>query len=164
MTQPTQMHDIFSQFTGKGVEALSLWAELNQTVVRQLVAFSAGTAKEGLRLYTEIQLAAVDALKDGQTFLLRRQADFQDAARDPIGVYQRSVVEWVEGTQRTFKLFESTAQAVTRSAERVQQTAEHTARDIQAGFAHWSDEIRSLYAGSPQPREARVRGQKAEAA
>lgn len=164
MTNPMQANELFSQFTGKGVETLSLWAELNQTVLRELVDFSAGTAKESMKLYAELQTAAVEAFRDGQTFLLRRQMDLQDAARDPVAAYQRSVVDWVEGTQRAFKLFEGAAQAFARSSERVQSAAEQTTKDIQAGFTRWGDELRSTFTAPPQQRESRGRGPKAEAA
>jgi hypothetical protein len=135
MTSAMQMNDAFSQFTSKNLDALSLWAELNQTVLREFVGFSAGMATEGVRLYAEIQVAAIEALKDG----------------------------WIDGTQRTFRLFGGAAQAVSRSTERVQTSAEQTARDVQAGFAHWSEALSSLYGSSPQ-QPPRPRAQKAEAA
>ena len=53
--------------------------------------------------------------------------------------------ESTEGAQRAFKLFEGNAQAVARSAERLQVSAEHAGKEIQATFAHLSDRVKSLY-------------------
>lgn len=148
MTNPTQGHEFFSQITGKTVEAFSLWADANQKVLRELVDLSASTAKEGVRLYAELQSAAVETLKDGQTFLLRRQTDMQDATKDPFACYQKNVLESVEGAQKAFKLFEGNAQAMTRSAERMQVTSEQAAKEIQATFAQLAGKVKSFYSAA----------------
>jgi hypothetical protein len=51
----------------------------------------------------------------------------------------------VESTQKTFKLCEDTAAAMTRSAERLQATAEQTGKEIQATFAQLAGKMKSLY-------------------
>lgn len=130
MTNATQANELMSQFTGRAVEAFSLWADANQTILRELVDLSASTAKEGVRLYAEIQSSAVEAVKEGQSYLLRRQG----------------TLESVESTQQTFKRFEDTAAAMTRSAERLQATAEQTGREIQATVAQLAGKMKSLYA------------------
>ena len=63
---PMQFSETFSRTTGKTVEMFSLWADANQRVLRELVDLSAVTAKEGVRLYAEMQSAAVEAVKEGQ--------------------------------------------------------------------------------------------------
>ena len=145
MTSPTQVNDFFTQITAKSVEVFSIWVDANQKVLRELVDLSASTAKEGVRLYAEIQSSAVEAVKDGQAFLLRRQGDMQITPKDPLACYQTNVLESVEGAQKTFKLLEGNAQAMTRSAERLQVTAEQAAKEIQATFAQLSGKVKSLY-------------------
>ncbi len=103
-----------SQLTGRTVEARWLGADANQKVLRELVDLSAITAREGVRLYAEIQSSAVEAMKEGQAYMLRRPGDRQEAPRDPLSVYQKGVLESVEGAQKTFRLFEATAQAMSR--------------------------------------------------
>ena len=105
----------------------------------------ANTAKEGVRLYAEMQSSAVEMLRDGQSFVQRRQTDLRDAPRDPLGCYQQNVVESVESAQRAFKLFEGNAQAMTRSAERLQVSAEQAAKEIQAAFVQLTGKVKSLY-------------------
>jgi len=132
-TNPTQPrpepNDLMAQLTGRAVEAFSLWADANQKLLRELVDLSAGTAKEGVRLYAEIQSSAVEAVKEGQALVLQ-------------GYDAR---ESVESAQRTLKLFEGTAQAVSRSAERLKVTAEHARREIQATFTQLAGKVQSLY-------------------
>ncbi len=145
MTTTMQGNEMFAHATGRAVEALSMVAEANQKILRDLVDLSASTAKEGVRLYAELQSSAVEALKEGQDYLLRRQAEIQDAPRDPFAFYQKGVLESVEGAQKTFKIFEANAQAMTRSAERLQATAEQTGKEIQATFAQVAGKVKSIY-------------------
>jgi hypothetical protein len=145
MTTATQPNELFSQATGKTVEVFSLWADANQKILRELVDLSASTAKEGVRLYAEMQSSAVEAVKDGQAFLLRRQGEVQEAPKDPLAFYQKNVLDSVEAAQKAFKLFEGNAQAMTRSAERLQVTAEQAGKEIQATFAQLAGKVKSLY-------------------
>jgi nucleoid-associated protein YgaU len=145
MTTTMQGNEVFAHITGRAVEAFSMVAEANQKILRDLVDLSASTAKEGVRLYAELQSSAVEALKEGQDYLLSRQSEIQDAPRDPFAFYQKGVLQSVEGAQKAFKIIESNAQAMTRSAERLQATAEQTGKEIQATFAQVSGRVKSLY-------------------
>ena len=145
MTNPMPMNDLMSQVAGRTAEAFSLWADANQKILRELVDLSASTAKEGVRLYAEIQSSAVEAVKEGQSFLRRRQDELADAPRDPVSFYQKGVLESVEGAQKAFQLFEGTAQTMTRSAERLQVSAEQTGKEIQATFAQLAGKVKALY-------------------
>ena len=144
MTTTMQGSEMFSQMTGRAVEAFSMLAEANQKILRDLVDLSASTAKEGVRLYAELQSSAVEALKEGQDYLLSRQSEIQEAPRDPFAFYQKGVLQSVEGAQNAFKIIESNAQAMTRSAERLQATAEQTGKEIQATFAQVAGRMKSL--------------------
>jgi len=145
MTTTTQGSEGFAHMTGRAVEAFSMVAEANQKILRDLVDLSASTAKEGVRLYAELQSSAVEALKEGQDYLLSRQSEIQEAPRDPFAFYQKGVLQSVEGAQKAFKIIESNAQAMTRSAERLQVTAEQTGKEIQATFAQVAGRMKSLY-------------------
>ena len=59
--------------------------------------------------------------------------------------YQKGALESVESAQRTLKLFEGTAQAMTRSAERLQVTAGQTSKDIEDTFTQLAGKMQSLY-------------------
>ena len=141
----TQGSEVFAHMTGRAVEAFSMVAEANQKILRDLVDLSASTAKVGVRLYAELQSSAVEALKEGQDYLLSRQSEIQEAPRDPFAFYQKGVLQSVEGAQKAFKIIESNAQAMTRSAERLQVTAEQTGKEIQATFSQVAGRMKSLY-------------------
>ncbi len=145
MVNPMQANELFTQMTSKAVEAFSLCADANQKILRELVDLSAGTAKEGARLYTELQSSAVEAVKDSQSYLLRRQSELQEVSRDPLSFYQKSVLESVEGAQKAFQLLEGNAQTITRSAERLQVTAEQAGKEIQATFAQLAGKVKAAY-------------------
>jgi len=138
----------FATFTGKAVEALALWTEANQKILRELAELSASTAKEGVRLYAELQSSAVEAVKEGQGYWLRRQSEPGEWQKDPLAWYQKSVLEGIEETQKAFKLIEGNAQAITHSAERLQATAEQAAREIQQTFTALATKVKTLYTPS----------------
>jgi prophage DNA circulation protein len=140
--------EVWGQFTGKAVEAFAIWAETNQRVLRELVDLAATTAKEGVRLYAELQSSAVEAMKGGQEYVLGRQTEWQEMQKDPIAWYQRSVLEGIEGTQSAFKLLEGNAQAITQSAERLQASAEQAGKEIQQTFASLGSRLKTLYTPS----------------
>jgi head-tail adaptor len=144
----TDTQELFGQFTGKTVEALTLWADANQKVFRDLADLSANTAKEGVRLFAELQASAVEALKEGQAYWLGRQGEVDVWQKDPFAWYQKSLLEGTEQTQKAFKLVEGNAQAIARSAERVQATAEQAAREIQQTFASVAEKAKTLYTPS----------------
>jgi len=145
-TQETQ--EMVGQLTGKAVEALALWADTNHKILRELADLSASTAKEGVRLYAELQSSAVEAMKEGQGYWLRRQSELGEWQKDPFAWYQKSVLDGIEETQKAFKLIEGSAQAVTRSAERLQATAEQTGREIQQTFTTLTAKVKTLYTPS----------------
>lgn len=146
MINPMQPNEFFAQISSNAVEAFSLCAEANEKILRELVDLSASAAKESVRLYAELQSSAVEAVKDGQGYLLRRQAELQGAPKDPLAFYQKSVLESVEGAQKAFRLLEGGAQAMTRSAERLQVSAEQTGKEIQATVAQLAGKLKTTYA------------------
>jgi hypothetical protein len=146
MANTMPMNDLMSQLSGRTAEAFSVWADANQKILRELVDLSASTAKEGVRLYAEIQSSAVEAMKEGQSYLLHRQDELSDAARDPLSFCQKGMLESAESTQRTFRLVEGAAQAMTRSAERLQVSAEQTGKEIQATCTQFAGKVKSLCA------------------
>ena len=146
MATTNPMADLIIQSTTKAVEAFTMLAEANQKILRELVDLSASTAKEGVRLYAELQSSAVEAAKDGQAFVLRRQADLGVAPRDAMGLAQTGMLECADGTQKVWRLIEGNAQAITRSAERLHATTDQTGKEIQGTLTHLSGRVKSLYA------------------
>ena len=131
----------------KAVETLTVWAETNQKVLRELTELTAATAKEGVRLYAELQQSAIEGLREAQATALRWQAAWQDGPGDPVGWYQRALTESVDGAQKAFRLLEGNAQAVTRAAERLGTTAEQSGRGLQETLTAAVEKLKGVYAG-----------------
>jgi methyl-accepting chemotaxis protein len=138
--------EAFTQSAGKAVETLSVWADANQRVLRELAELSAVTAKESVRLYGEIAQSFVQAMSDAQAQTLRWQAAWQDAPKDPLSWYHRALSETVDNAQKAFRLLEGNAHAVTKSAERLSTTAEQTGKGIQETFSSVVTKMKEVYA------------------
>jgi len=137
----TKAGEILGQVSGKAVEAMTVWTEANQRVLRELVDFSVGAAREGVRLCDELQQRAMEAARDGQATAMKWQATWQD----PMACYQQAVALTVDGAQRFFRLLEGNAQAFSRSAERLQTSAEQTAKGIQETFEKTVSSLKDTY-------------------
>ena len=141
----TKAGEILGQVSGKTVETITVWADANQRVLRDLVDLSVGAAKEGVRLYAELQQGAIEAVRDGQATAMKWQATWQDAPKDPMQWYQKTLVETVDGAQKFFRLLEGNAQAVTRSAERLQASAEQAGKGIQETLEATVTRVKDTY-------------------
>ena len=146
MDNGKQAQEIFTQSAGKAVETMSVWADANQRVLRELAELSAATAKESVRLYGELAQSMVQAFSEFQTQSLRWQATWQDSAKDPVGFYQKALTETVDTAQKAFRVIESNAQAVTKSAERLSSTAEQAGKGIQETFTGVVTKMKEVYA------------------
>jgi hypothetical protein len=148
MDDPKKVQEFLGQITGKAVETLTVWADANQRVLHEMVEFGAASAKEGVRLYAELQQSAIEALRDSQAEALGWQTAWQDSAKDPVQLYQKALAEGVENAQKAFKVFETQAQAVTRSAERLQTSAEQAGKGIQETYTAVVAKMKDVYAQS----------------
>ena len=77
MIDEKKTQELLGQVSGKAVETMTVWADANQHVLRELVEFGAASAKESVRLYAELQQSAIEVLKDSQAALLRWQSAWQ---------------------------------------------------------------------------------------
>jgi hypothetical protein len=145
-TNGKKAQEILTQGTGRAVETLTVWADANQRVLRELAELSAATAKESVRLYAELQQSAIEAMREAQATALRWQVTMQEAPKDPMTWYQRALTDGVENTQKAFRMLEGNAQAVTKSAERLQTTAEQAGKGIQETFSTVVTKMKDVYA------------------
>jgi hypothetical protein len=120
MDDAARAQEAWSQLAGRALETMSVWADANQRMLKEWVEFTSGAAKEGLRLYGELQIKALDGAR---------------AAAD--GAY---------GPQSAFRLAEENVQALTRTAERLQATAEQAGKGIQATLTDAVSKTREIYA------------------
>ena len=137
--------EIFGQLAGKMVETMTVWADANQRVLRELVELSTATAKEGVRLCGELQQGAIETLRSTQSAAARWQGAWSDGAKDPAQLYQKALLSGVDGVERAVKLMEGQAQAITRSAERIQTSAEQAGKGIQESYATVVEKMKAYF-------------------
>lgn len=112
-TQKTTQ-ELLGQLGGKAVETMTVWADANQRMLRELMELSAATTKEGVRLYAELQQGAIEALG-------------------------------VNSVEKAFKVLEGHAQAIARSAERLQTSADQAGKAIYETGATVVTRMRDVY-------------------
>jgi hypothetical protein len=142
--QPQVSPEFFTELQGKALEAFSVLADMNHRVLQGLVGLSASTAKEGLRTYAELQSATVEAARIPQPPL--GPEALEALRQNPLAWYQKGLLTLVDGTQKAFRLVEANAQVVTRTAERIQASAEQTGREIQETLTASVNRLNEIYA------------------
>jgi hypothetical protein len=146
MNDTKKAQELFAQGSGKVVEAMTLWADASQRCLREMAELSTASTREGVRLCAELQQSGIEALREAQATALRWQSVWQDAPRDPLAWYQRALADGVEHSQRWLRMLEGNAQAMTRSAERLQATAEEAGKGIQESLSDAVTKLKEVYA------------------
>lgn len=143
--QETKAQELFSQLTGKTIETMTVWAETNQRVLRELVDLSAGAAKEGVRLYSEFSRSAIETLRENQAGVLRWQSTLKDATIDPIAWYHKTMAEGVQYAQQAARRVEENVQVLSRTVERLQASTETAGKGIQESLAGATSKLKDIY-------------------
>ena len=150
VTTTNETREAAVRFGNQALDTISLWAEANQQVASQVLDLQASSAKEGLRLFTEVQSSTIDALRGGIGFVNERIEDWQ---RNPTEWYRNSVLSGIEQAQRSFRVLEGNAQAFTRYAESLQQTAAEATKSIQQAYETVAERLRVDAEGAIQATE-----------
>jgi hypothetical protein len=147
-THADNASELFTQIQTKALDAFAAFAETNQRVLQGFVDLSVSTAKESMRAYAELQSAAVETARANQpvdpTAPIFPTAE--ELRTDPFTWYQKGLLTSIDGTQKMFRLMEANAQVVTRSAERLQASAERTGKEIQEALTSYVTRMKGLYA------------------
>ena len=143
--QPQLSPEFFAEMQGKALEAFSVLADMNHRVLQGLVGLSAAAAKEGLRNYADLHTATATEVARAPQAPVGPEA-FEMLRHNPFAWYQKSLLTLVEGTQKSFHLVEANAQVVTRTAERVQASAEQAGQEIQETLATSVNRLKEIYA------------------
>ena len=141
----TKTGELLGTMSGRAVETMGVWAEANQRLVREMVDLSVGAAKEGMRLYTELQQSAMESMREAHASAMKWQANLHEAPKDPMEWYQKAMSETVEGAAKLVRRLEGNAQAFARSAERMQASAEQAGKGIQETFEATTARMKDTY-------------------
>jgi hypothetical protein len=125
----------FDVATGLNSDTAALYAGVNQRVIGDLAELSIGTLKENARLLAELQMAVLETLRETQAAGLRLQSIWPDALTDPLGWYQKAVVEGVDCAQRVLVCAGTNARALAQSVDRLQVAAAETGRRVRETLA-----------------------------
>lgn len=141
----TKAQDLSNQFAGKAIETMTVWADTNQRIFRELIELGAGAARESARLYSDLSRSAIDAVRDGQALALRWQGSWSETSCDPTAWYERTVLDSVNGAQQVFRRTEESAQVLGRTAERLNAAAEQAGKGIQESLAGAVTKLKEIY-------------------
>src|SRR5262245_24150287 len=145
MQDTTKAQELLTQLTGKAIDTMTVWAETNQRVLREVVDLSAGAAKEGVRLYSEWSRSAIETFRDNQAGMLRWQATWKEATIDPVAWYHKAMAEGVQYAQQAARHVEENVQVLSRSVERLQASTEQTGKGIQESLAGATSKLKDIY-------------------
>jgi hypothetical protein len=102
----------------------------SQRAIGDVTELSINAAKENARLVAEVQMAALDALRESHAAVLRWQTLWPEALTDPMHLYQKAFVETVDTAQRTLVLMGTNARLVVQSIDRLQAVAMDSGRRL----------------------------------
>ena len=147
-THTDNASELFTQIQTKALDAFAAFAETNQRVLQGFVDLSVSTAKESMRAYAELQSAAVETARANPPVgpTVPNFPTAEELRTDPFTWYQKGLLTSIDGTQKMFRLMEANAQVVTRSAERLQASAERTGKEIQEALTSYVTRMKDLYA------------------
>ncbi len=120
----------FEHATMSNGDAAAFSIGLTRWVIGPLAELSIVAAKENARLAAELQIVALEALRDSQSTVLRRQSSWADGLTDPLYLCHREFLESLESTRRTLTFVGASARLVTQAADRLQTAAVDTGRRI----------------------------------
>ncbi len=135
-------------WANKAFEVWSAYADANLKVTRQLTDFAANAAKESVSLYAELQSANVEALQEGQAYVMKRLSDMPEEMKNPQDACQKAMNEFGSSAEKFSKLVQSNTHAVMRSTEQYCLTAQQTGNGIKDTYTQAYGKLAALYTSS----------------
>ena len=141
------MEDVTSStanWVGKTCEAWSLYTDAKLKIAKQLINFTANTTKEGVSLYTELQTTNLEAIQEGQAYMMNRLSDMPQEMKNPSDGFKSSMDELATSAEKVNKLFQSNTQAVLRSSEQYWLTAQKTGTEMKDTYTQLQEKLTAL--------------------
>lgn len=132
-------------WANKAFEVWSAYADANLKVTRQLTDFAANAAKESVSLYAELQAANVEALQEGQAYVMKRMSDMPEEMKNPKDTWQKAMQAFGNSAEKLSKLAQSNTHAVMRSTEQYWLTAQQTGNGIRDAYTQAYEKLATLY-------------------
>jgi hypothetical protein len=142
------MEDVAASATNwanKTFEAWSLYTDASLKITKQLTDFTANAAKEHVSLFAELQTANLEAIQEGQAYVMKRLSELPQDMKNPGDAYKASMDELATSTEKVSKLVQSNSQAVLRSSEQYWLTAQKTGTGIKDTCTQLQEKLTTLY-------------------
>lgn len=144
--EATQTQEMLSHFADRTAKMLTVWSEANERALKEIVELAAATAREGVRLCTELQESASEGLQTTQAAVSEWQTTWSETSRDPIRFYQSVLATSMDNAQRALRFWEGNAAAVSRSTERWQSSAEKARKDLASALVTAAEKMKAISA------------------
>jgi len=145
MESITKGQELLTDLGGKTIETVALWAQANRATLDTVVELSSVGAREGMRLYADLQRSAIDAMREHQAAMAGWQDAWKQGPADPAAWYQKALSDGITQAQKAFRLAEEATRAFTRTAETLQATTEKAGKGLQQTFADAVTQTREIY-------------------
>jgi hypothetical protein len=142
------------QFGSLGTEALTVWADVTQRALRDVLELGSRATQETARQVGDWQQTNVDLLREWQMALLRWQTIWPEALRDPIRSYQKALEGGIDTTQRVFELTRRNAETMTQACQRLERAAGDATQSLGETFRDASSRLQNVYSRSDRLRAA----------
>ena len=132
-------------WANKAFEAWSVYTDASLKMTKQLTDFTANVTKESVSLYTELQTANLEAIQEGQTYVMKRLSDMPQEMKNPSDAFKTSMDELATSTEKVNKLIQSNTQAMLRSNEQCWLTAQRTGTELKDTCTQMQEKLTALY-------------------
>jgi hypothetical protein len=119
MDDAARAQEMWRDLTGKNLELMTVWAEASRRMLTECVELTYGTTKEALQLYGELQGQAVEGFK--------------------------AMAQGAYGPQAACHFAEENVQTLTRTAERLQASAEQAGKGMQTTLTDAVSKTKEIY-------------------
>jgi hypothetical protein len=133
-----------AELQSKTLDAVEAYAQASQRVLGQMIDLSSAAARETVRVYAELQSAALDAARTAPGPVMPSTSP-SDVVQDPFKAYREGMAAMTAAPQRLAKFVEGNAQIVTQGVQRFQASAEHSAREIREAVTGYFDRLGEIY-------------------
>lgn len=134
-----------TSWANKMFEAWSLYTDASLKITKQWTDFTANATKENVSLYAELQTANLEAMQEGQAYVMKRLSEMPQDMKNPSDAYKAGMDEWAASTEKVSKLVQSNTQAVMRSSEQYWLTAQRAGAGIKDTCTQLQEKLTALY-------------------
>jgi hypothetical protein len=136
---------LVGQMASVSGEMMTVWADVNQRVMHDVLELAARTTQEGMRQLAEWQQMQVEMLREMQTATLRWTTIWPEVLRDPVRGYQQALETSIETAQRASGLMRRQTETLTEGCQRFERAAGDATRTLGATVREATSRVQAAY-------------------